>query len=367
MRGSVVSIIVKKFNSSRSSTWRYIEINAEWSGQQRASILQFIDPMAQSIRFFLLASLLFASQAMFIDESQAALPSCARIFSLFTNKVESGFKSEAKLDSKSEQSAEISSQARLGFRRTLQMHFSQGKEGYTVIDQLAESVKASDPETRQVYIEETLDLYRQLSKTSTANGDLPTVSQRRLADRMLFLVARGDLMISNLIKSGLSPKKAYEEYFALMNSKSKTPYSPKEVFLVLETLQEILRQGPYPSAGENAFLMVGGSLFNGRADLSRSDVDVSVPTKEWKQHFSGDQNQRALNRIFKDAGLASDLGYEVHSFINEHFFGLIQPVAFRISRTSIELVLYAPPSRNPKIIYHVEPHNFKPTEIHLFE
>jgi|GEM_PF-6554786 len=262
-------------------------------------------------------------------------------------------------------------QLRAQASRILELYFKDGITSYQTVDQLADSLKNQPEEIQSIYVEETLGMYRRLSKKSFETDRLPSLSPRRLADRLLFQLYRGDLRIIDSIQNGLTPELAYQAYLESMSKSSKAGYGFKEVKEVLLLFQRILKELPKNAEGDSLktgdYFTVGGSFFNGRADLSRSDVDVSAWNEKWERAFAGGTRQIELNAIFKIRGHKGvDLAYEFHR-LSDHFYGLIQPVAFRIFRDRIELLLYAPPGRDDRDVYRINQLNFRPTVVHMFE
>lgn len=221
--------------------------------------------------------------------------------------------------------------------------FSTELLGLDRADATALRVNALPIEARENWINELLANYRALPK----NGD-GMFSPRRLADRILALTVRGDRMIQEKLLEGESPRAAFTAYFDRVARPRKAGYQARHVFRVLELVREIFRDSPVVTDGDH--LLVGGSFFNGKADLAKSDVDVLGGHRDWIFGFANPARLEQLNAIFKNEGIEAGLKFEFHRISTDHFLGTNQPVVFRIYRDRIELLVY-PPAANKHGFY----------------
>lgn len=213
-----------------------------------------------------------------------------------------------------------------------------GALGLDSADATAARVNGFSRADKDAWIDRLLVEYRALSKRSDG-----MFAPRRLADRLLSLTLRGDLMILEKMRGGSSAREAFAFYFDRVARARNAGYTAGQVFEALEVIRKILASTPL--VDERSHILAGGSFFNGKADLAKSDVDVLGGHRDWIFGFANPEHTRELNGIFQRVGLNAQLKFEFHRNAGDHFLALNQPVVFRVFPNRIEMLVY-PPAEN---------------------
>lgn len=247
------------------------------------------------------------------------------------------------------------------YRAVLTESIGKGGEDFSKADQIAAIINSAAPETRSLWISDLLGLHRSLPKDRERAEHSFKISPRRLADRVLALTVRGDLIISRNIQQGKSPIEAYATYLQIMTQGLNTPYGPREVMSVLQLMKKTLNSLAKQTEGD--FLIIGGSLMNGRADLHRSDIDVTAWHASWVKAFQSDFFVPQVSQALESVGAKGKLSVGFNR-MDDNFYGLLSPVAFKVTRQGIEMLLYRPPEVERASIYGLKLFGHEPFEVH---
>jgi hypothetical protein len=242
-----------------------------------------------------------------------------------------------------------------------------GSYSFQITDEIVAEVSSYSPKMKSQWLSTLIKVYRQLPKDideDIQDEEIINVSPRRLADRIIFLLTRGDLFITNAIDKGRTPFQAYDDYLTYMSNlfEIKTPYTAKEVWKILQLLQSKVKDivGDEDYADRGSYYVLGGSFANGRANMESSDIDVGGQ-RPGRSAEAPELNsiKRTVSAIFKPLNPRSTLHLEYHR-VDEIFFALLQPVVFKITSRSIKFMIYPPAKSTPEQGAHFLSEQIKP-------
>lgn len=210
---------------------------------------------------------------------------------------------------------------------------------FTPADNLAHELSRADVAVRTLWLDVMMANYRSYSKSSLTEGGYK-FGLRRFADRVIFQVLRGDVVIREELGKGASPFQAFAKYHDAIAPRFGSKYDAK---LVREILREVQRELRAMEGNQDRTFIVGGSFVNGRGDLRASDLDI-INHANPKQGEAMDL-ANGLQRIAKSVDPQARLAPEYHATkLPDHSFGLLHPVAFRVTPDKVELMIYEPPA-----------------------
>ena len=188
---------------------------------------------------------------------------------------------------------------------------------------------------------------------------------RRIYDLILKLNYPAPLFFAEKRSQGVESKTVYRDYLDWVNHYFEEPgrvaYSGESVLQTVSLIQNWLQNLPEP---HNLLqLTLFGSFPNGKADLSKSDLDIDFTLPEERQKRPHRDLEETLNQLkdplfveilelFKTLSLRANPKISFIQLENELTFpGLVNSIAFRITARKIELLVYgnADAAESPQI------------------
>jgi hypothetical protein len=123
------------------------------------------------------------------------------------------------------------------------------------------------------------ELYKNLTDndlTKERDNRSTSTDAKRLLDYFFFLATRGDLLINELIESqGNTPKYAFEKYIEMVQAYYPSKFSSQQLSSILFQVTDYLNANEESKNTINT-LVLGGSLFNGKASVIPNDYDMII-------------------------------------------------------------------------------------------
>ncbi len=234
--------------------------------------------------------------------------------------------------------------------RVVVSEIGDGGPNFSRADSFAEFINGLNSSQKEAWLSTLISHYRRLPKFAAHGTPAFQPGARRLLDRVLSLTARGDLKILQSLEDGLSPRAAYGRYLGEMAKAFQSPFRAEDIDLILSVLQNYVREEA--TMGDRGSLVVGGSLIDGRATLTESDLDLGIRGDPSDHHLRG-LVQKEIDHVLRTNLPGAKLPVEVHRF-SEKDYGRLHPVVFVINADHIEMLIY-PPAQEAKNIWALEP------------
>ena len=182
--------------------------------------------------------------------------------------------------------------------------------------------------------------YRQIPKVNN-QGSRGRIGGRRIADRLLTMIQRWDEKFAAV--KATNPEAATQEYAnaikkqtALFHSK----YDESDVATVIQVFKDYMKDYRSKSTGAPQSMTLGGSFVNGRADITTSDIDVSVSDRAMMQDMDG--LKAKINSALHAKRPEAALTLEPHTE-PAGFYGKINPFVIKVSQDNkVQLYIYGP-------------------------
>lgn len=191
---------------------------------------------------------------------------------------------------------------------------------------------------------------------------------KRSADLLFKWLLRGDLIIRKEIAAQKTPMEAFSAYISAVRRyiSPKNGFEVDDILSILRSAQKGLLAFHEENTEVNSFfteLYVGGSIPNGRGLWATSDLDMSSP-----DFFTSAQKRKIAMPIIEwvydrheDAGFSTRI--DKNSW---HIWQRIHPIMFRVTATSLEMLVFDPKDRHEDIpryfVYQID-RDFPDTQV----
>lgn len=227
-------------------------------------------------------------------------------------------------------------------RKELVLKYSQGAKDFSEVRTFGTNASELPYQEKQNLLQDIGAVYRIVPKKDPSPTAAWHIGGRRLLDYAQTLIARYDLYFSSEIGQGVSAAQAYGKFLKNQQELFATNYGAKEVFTIIQVLQKNLRSLQFLApSGLPLKLLLAGSLINGKANLQKSDLDLTVSTPSLTKELSSWEMQvnEALSAALGEVPIQIIL--EAHGE-PASFYGKINPVVIEITSESVRLLVFAP-------------------------
>jgi hypothetical protein len=153
-----------------------------------------------------------------------------------------------------------------------------------------------------------------------------------------------DPFIKNEVSHGINVKEAYSNYLKVLKTSffsmsSNGDYSVEVILDIAKEIQKVLRENIPIEGQKESYLMITGSLPNGRANLNSSDIDM-IPSSIKLEDLYIEIQERLKLKYLEQFPNAS---FEIHSMFSSTtpvFASIVNPIMIKISSEAIELIVY---------------------------
>ena len=226
--------------------------------------------------------------------------------------------------------------------QSLIQEFTQGSKSFISAHKLGTQGAALPPEARNALLQDIGTVYRLVPKQDPSPTASWHIGGRRLLDYVQTLILRHDLFFKELIEDGIPSYRAYEFFLKGQQERVHGKYSAREVFIIVDVLQKKLQNFRSPGyAGPADRLLLAGSFINGKANLLKSDIDMTLGNpkmmrelKDWELEI----NERLKQSL---GGEETKMTLEAHSEPAD-FYGRINPVVIEVMADRVNLLIFAP-------------------------
>ncbi len=241
----------------------------------------------------------------------------------------------------------------------------------SLVNSLVPVLRRMPNDLRDYFYEKIRLIYPNLSKRNFTLIPFRTelrLAPKRAVDAFIQHTMHADEMILQEFQISRDPLKAYQSYFDFLKAKFfsesvKGDYRTEDVLTVGRSIQAVLRSKA--SQFKDPYVIVTGSLPNGRADLRSADLDSQLSSRDLMNLFPemDERINRDLSVKYPHARLHLEAMRELTT---PHFTAQINPVLLKISLTKIELQIYpafSPLSRDKTLM----PFNYESPRTLLLE
>jgi hypothetical protein len=217
--------------------------------------------------------------------------------------------------------------------------FAQDRKNFHEVFYAREMIHKLPKERQKLWYEYLTHLYKTTPKKSAVPAFTWSIPQRRLLEKLIYETFRPDLKITEAIDNGQAPLEAFRDYINSQTSVYERGYDFEHVWsLVTELRQKIQNSASDP---DTARIIIGGSYPNGKADLQKSDVDLSsggshLNPKEVQQEWLPELQQRLNSRIE-----TSELELHISTELPP-FYATYNPVVLLVSGSSVKMQVFIP-------------------------
>lgn len=227
-------------------------------------------------------------------------------------------------------------------RKDLIQQYAKGAKTFAPVQSFATKAAALSYSERQTLLLDIGAVYRQVPKKDPNPTAAWHIGGRRLLDYAQTIIARTDILFHTETSQGMTGAQAYRKFLKQQQEIFASNYTADEVFLVIQILQKNLQAAqPVGHAGSPYKLILAGSFINGKANLQKSDLDMTlnVPSlmselPAWEKHVS-ESLQVSLG------GTSVHMALEAHSQ-PANFYGKINPVVIEVTPTTAQILVFAP-------------------------
>jgi hypothetical protein len=227
-------------------------------------------------------------------------------------------------------------------RKDLVQHYAKGAKTFADVQHFAKNAAALPYAEKQTLLLDIGAVYREVPKKNPSPTAAWHIGGRRLLDYAQTIIARTDLFFKTENDQGTSGAVAYRKFLRQQQELFASNYTADEVFLVTQVLQKNLQAlQPAGHIGPVYKLLLAGSFINGKANLNKSDLDMTLSAPQLMSEMLSWEKQ--VNESLQAAlgGAAVRMVLEAHSQ-PASFYGKINPVVIEVTRDSVQLLVFEP-------------------------
>jgi hypothetical protein len=227
-------------------------------------------------------------------------------------------------------------------RKQMIQQYSKGARNFSEVRNFALKAVALPYSEKQTVLLDLGAIYRAVPKKDPNPTAAVHIGGRRLLDYAQTLIARTDTFFKSEISRGTPVAQAYGKFMKHQQELFASNYGASEVFVIVQTLQKNLQAlQPAGHSGTPYKLLLAGSFINGKANLQKSDIDMTLSSPSLMSELPSWEKQ--VNEALTDSlggGLAR-MVLEGHSE-PASFYGRINPIVIEITRDTVQILVFAP-------------------------
>jgi hypothetical protein len=227
-------------------------------------------------------------------------------------------------------------------------------EAFDLIEDASATLHSISPELKSALERGLMSQYERFLKTAPDN-----MSQKRVVDIMLNILANPAQKLKRDVDSGLSPTKSYQNFINLRrsylrNQEGYAEYRAEDVIHFAKQIQNQLRN-QFPDLE----LTLGGSLPNGLAHIKKSDLDILADTARLTEQEQNTINSMLTQMARRSFGENSQLSAtEITPLTFQNHFSAANSFMIRIRSDGVYLL-----STPPDLRYGNNPNYLENTNI----
>lgn len=227
-------------------------------------------------------------------------------------------------------------------RKDLIQQYSKGAKTFLDVRRFAMKAATLNESDKQTVLLDIGAIYRSVPKKDPNPTAAWHIGGRRLLDYAQTLIARTDTFFKSESSQGVSGAQVYRKFLRQQQELFASNYTAQDVFVVLQVLQKNLQALQSPGhTGPVYKLTLAGSFINGKANLQKSDLDMTLSVPSLMSELASWEKQvnEALQKSF--VGGPIQMSLEGHS-VPASFYGKINPIVIEITRDAVQILVFEP-------------------------
>lgn len=227
-------------------------------------------------------------------------------------------------------------------RKAMILQYSKGAKTFLDVRRFAIKVATLAETEKQTVLLDIGAIYRSVPKKDPSPTAAWHIGGRRLLDYAQTIIARTDLFFKSEMDRGATGAQAYSKFMKQQQGLFASNYGANEVLVIAQTLQKnLLALQPAGYQGSPYKLLLAGSFINGKANLLKSDIDLTLSAPSLMIELPKWQKQ------INDALSASLGGVSTQMILEGHsepasFYGRINPIVIEITRDTVQILVFEP-------------------------